>query len=439
MIQIQERWIVTVGLLCLSPWLGGCKKFLSVPFRGGADTKTEAQSPFHFWVLDGGQRDEQLPPASADHLFTELVDLAGEGSLQTLTQRSIIPKTVSLTASNGKPRNLYLVWPEDSFGSSILEAHFVHQIQNSLNESEGGGQRFSVSWDQKGHRWFIFLSQLFEGNEAKVNPADIHWVNLDLLLKDGTHRWVQIGLKLAGPMPRLVSKVLEPVKVSDSEAFILREEWQNPTARKLVLWVRPLASTRLKLRVQLAIPRYSQRKYQRPSGPVYEYQNSIAPFRVSSLSVYKGSEELGEFRWPEAEAFDSQNWEKLELDPHSVLTLEWRAEPQSGLPRCTVPLPEIHEFRWTMVNCDHVYFFESDHCPLPSSSQSIQSFKKIISETWTISSTWFEGKLDREIRVTEPAEYLGLGILVGHRSIPVGLQKGEDFKPAQAFSCQGIF
>lgn len=374
--------------------------------------------------------------------------LPAEGvSFVAQQDRMVLPQTFHLGDSEGRSRSLWLAWPE-TFGSTlILDAHFSHRVQNALNQNQGEEERWSASWDQENRRWFLSINRLFEGRETQLNPADVHWFNFDFLLKEGTHRTIQLGLKLMGPPPQLRFKFIEPSHLQQPSGLIqsfysswsFHEQWENSTDRKLTFWLLPEEKTGLQFRTELKVPRFVERKNQEPLGPFPEYHESSVPLSLTALNVNHGNGLPGGFYSFPRILKKVSPWVKIQLDPRETLTLEWKVSAGQRVTRCQVPEPEIHEFHWKLVQCGLFLYLPLDQCPHSTGVEFPQELTKKVIEDWSITSALVEGDFKREVRISDAVvEFPEEGVLASDR-IPIRVLGGENPHSAGRFPCQGIF
>lgn len=450
-------------VLMLSVYLSACGGARRITFEQMSNSKNPGikaeEDPFRFWILRGKQSDPRLPSATMSAVFTgENQDGEQEVEGETLgapvivkQDLTIIPKTISLSSPE-KSKGLFLAWPAKLFGSIIVDTHFEHHIQNALNQSEGSVDRSSASWDEQHQRWYISLSEFFENHETELNPADVHWFSFDFLLKDGGRKFLRVGLKLMGPPPKIQPKLVELKPTASASQFAqsfrsdwsIREQVTNPTSRKLALWVRPGKERSVQVRTQLMIPRFVENKSEPPSGPFREYQESVATLRFGEMKVTQGNETRSDLQWPVSK--NQNSWVKIEMEPAEVLNIEWKATPQAGTPRCSIPEPETHSFRWSKLNC----FFSLNplarlKCLTSGNDLPMEIHSKEIKETWSVTSVLLQGALEREIRVTdfsqdsiedEAADSTQFSLF---EKIPLKILVGETPQKASNFTCQGIF
>jgi|GEM_PF-5099284 len=459
-------FVVSIVLMT-SVVLAACGGTRRVSFEEMSNSKNPGlkaeEDPFRFWILNGSQRDPRLPSSTLGYAFTTETQEREEESLgvpvTVKEDLTIIPQTISLSSSE-KSKGLFLAWPAKLFGSTIVETHFEHHIQNPLNQSEGSVDRSSASWDEQHQRWYISLSEFFQNHETELNPADVHWFSFDFLLKDNGRKFLQVGLKLMGPPPKIQPKLIELKPIADANRFVqslrsgwsIREQLTNPTQRMLALWVRLGQERNVRIRTELVVPRFVENKSEEPSGPNYEHYESFASLRFDGLKVTKGSEVRADLQWTESSGVQnsSQNsmssWVRIEMQPAETFIFEWKANPQASHLRCSIPEPEIHSFRWSKLSCLlDINPFTRLKCLAGGPYLKLAIYSKEIKETWSVASVQFQGVLEREIRVTDfsrdsiEEENIDLTQVSLFEKIPVKLQVGESPHKATSFACQGLF
>lgn len=421
--MIKKKLIFGAGLLFVLTSCGGLKK-------GKIESSQTAQGGalnFQIWVLTGDRGEAQSFVAQQDQM--------------------VLPQTFRLSDLEGKPRGLSIAWSEALWGTLILDAHFSHRAQNALNQNQGEPERWSASWDQENRRWFVSLSEFFKGRESELNPADVHWFSFDFLLKEGSHRTLQLGLKLLGPAPRLRYKFLEPSYPSEPSRLIqafysswsFHEQWENLSDRKLTLWLLPEEKTGLQFRTELTVPRYVEKKNQEPSGPFPEYHESRVPLALAALKVSSGNDSFGGFYSFPRSVKKVNPWIKLELGARETVNLEWKVSPGQKIPRCQVPEPEVREFHWKLIRCGLFFYLPLDQCHHPPGPELPSVFTKKITEDWSITSALVEGAFKRTVRVSDPVIELPEEGVLESDQIPIRVLSGENPHSAKEFFCQGIF
>ena len=249
----------------------------------------------------------------------------------------IPPPATAVQMKEGKGYHpLYLTWTEESLGAIIQQAHYEHRIQDEKNAEIGEVDRFNASFDDRNRVWFIPLSRFFKRSEQDADPAEVHFITLDLLKAGGERVLIKVRLRMAAPVPLIQAKVL-PMGVPGPRFLFTRtivkegwpmltEEYTNPTARRLALWIRlgnqpgPTVA-----------PHLNQFLFFAGCGTEW---HSVAtqylvqfPLLVGRLRVKIGVEGS----W-ETDSVKDGKWRRFNLGPTETISLSWMADLPAGYP-----------------------------------------------------------------------------------------------------------
>ena len=316
-------------------------------------------------------------------------------------------KVISLPdPENPRDRPLFLVWHEDVLGSPIREAHYEYRIESVYNEKRRAATREPVSFDPETRRWFIPFESLFGRREFDVDPSEKQHLRLDLLLADHSRVELQVRFRALGPVPpieHLGSRGLvnnlgkltstEMFQNARSELVLHEESLSNPTRRTLHYWVKAVQTGPFHLTSNLEVTRYYLDG--KPScsllvdtytcfadvDPVYrrtENGHLEAQMRVGL--------KIGEGVKKEQFASSSGQWVSIKIPALATMRLQWIAEPD-GAP-VDLPPPVQRQLVWT------VAIWKDFFSPVVPENRSYSA-----AETWSVTSTQFEGGFSRDIRV----------------------------------------
>jgi hypothetical protein len=433
-VQLTKAWCVWAWILI--PALSACGGLRKLPWESEtqkASTLPNNAEPFQLWVLPQG----------------EAPDFPVEDTSKALNQDSLIHQeeivfqdTFPVLPTKEKSRPLFLVWPENSFGSQIVDAHYEHQVKDPLNRTFGEPDRESASFDSKSQRWFIPFSRFFRGSASELNPADIHRVTLDLVLSDHSRKRLRVDFKLLGPIPQIPILAL-PLGLTGSARewsakaalpagrSVWKEQLSNPTRRPLALWISLNGPSVLELKTQLQFPEYTVNNNRPPSGPFPRYFESLGHLRIGKLLVTgnRGTATTLYFNENKAEL-----WQKVVFNPLETLTLEWVAVPPANAIRCPLPPTQTATFSWETRSFSHCH--EGD-----CMGGDFNYHEQTLVQPWSVVSSRIEGEWSRELRVAET--FLSSSDVLKDtdpQPLPVKTQFtiGEPARPAAPLGCQGI-
>jgi hypothetical protein len=443
-----EQASVACVLLVILTGCGGMRKIPLGNVNPGSSPAPSEQSaqahPFLLWVLPQGVHPEFPVEEPSQALNREVL---------TETEEIVFQDTFRVHLPESNPRSLFLVWPEASFGSRIVDAHYEHQIKDSLNRTQGEPDRESASFDAKTQRWFIPFSRFTRGNPVEINPADIHRVTLDLLLSDHTRRRIRVNFKMMGPIPPILLKKLAggqvktPLELSSKTAasdgwITSREQLTNPTSRHLALWVRVHSRGTLQLRSQLMHSRYTGHENKPPSGPDFDFFDSVASLQLAELRIFGDQGTSEKMDLQQRPDLDSSGWTKIDFKPFEILTLEWIARAETAVQKCGVPPAETLDVTWmttTPMRCIRGECIGGDAVFHP----------RTVTQTWSVVSATIDGSWNRELRLAEA--FLSASDVLsetGRETLPVGTQNREEVvaqilvgappRLAPRLNCQGL-
>ncbi len=367
-------------------------------------------------------------------------------------------------------RNLYFVWPEDSFGSLLQSVIYSHQVFDRNQRELGSLRSFSAWHDTENHRWFIPLQFLFQGRDhyrdVDISPSDIQLLTLELVPERGPSRIVRIQFHAVGPFPQFeFSSVAATQPTGSTNAWIQlasnqgvaihRDTIHNPTSRSFSVWIRSLPENAdsIRLNTYLQESYFESRPSSHPVGPLWNNFRSVARLEERSVIVrhHPGTSEV--------QRLDNTQWKRIPLSPHENLTLEWKAKAAVSERDCSVPRSSVRHYTWNETPRIQVPGLRPGSKPLDISS----AFKDLgpfrlrtiprstdLTLEWRVAGGEVVGHWLREIRVThdfvqegrdsQAGDLFGSEFLTLTRSEMAGaLLLGNRLDSYRSFDCQGIF
>lgn len=383
----------------------------------------------------------RVAPAGGDPEFPD--GSQGETSLVSNGEEFVFKKTLRLPRNGG----LFLVWSESALDSTIRDAHYSHQVQDSANRTSGAPDRAAASFDPIHRSWFLPLARLIEKRGVSaVSPADLHLIVLDLLLADGSRREFRIYLKLAGPMPALNLRKLDfqpGDAASANHGVVLRQELSNPHPMPLTAWL--AADSSLSWKASIASSRWQERRGEPPLGPFWDRRESEVRVEPAELWIRRpGSAD-------ERLVLEESGFARLVLEPGEAVEIAWAVRPALDSVRCSLPAPFSREVRWTTRTRSHCRPGRGGEGECFGGDETLHSTR--VTEETRVAGAQFSGELSIRLLVSEDwmdAEDLALELhadLDGTQgsvrdevtSQAVQASSGDYVAAEATYPCQGVF
>jgi hypothetical protein len=423
---------------------------------------TPLDDTLQFRVVEASDSDPTQPdPQRNLDTTTELDDSVLEGNTLVFLNNLHLPDPTTSSSSVSNPKKepkkqLFLVWPDQLFGSTIRTATYTHQaLTPTFKRIPNAGSGPTQAWhDVKNNRWHIPLSELFNKGGSytsnSVELAHIQSLHLDLVPQLGPNQSFEIQFHILPPLPTLTLQAvtLNPPSVAATLATtfttqgseIHQERITNPTQRTLKLWIKAWSNAgKLKivnyLNIHHDMPTYFMQADPNFSAFLDSHQRvSEGQARIQSLLA------THEDGTPESFSLNPGQWISVALRPSEKLNLSWRAGPTPSTPICKIPPTQSHSY-------------------VRNSPLHILPIILTIQMSWDIVSTKIVGDWEREIRVSHdfiPPEF-ATGVLpsglastrisssdLDSSEVQIGtvtsqLQSGTDLPKAIPFSCAGTF
>lgn len=380
----------------------------------------------------------ELPEASDAGKKIELVT---EGSV------AIAKNTLRLPRPE-KDAPLFFVWNESVFASPIRQAFFTHRTQDPRNQLSGPMDRLPASFDPETRRWFIPLASLFPAANLSLDPAEQHWLLLDLLLANGDRLEFAVGLKLGLPLPPVQFQALSTPATPEASRFgsilthqghaLVSESLQNPSRQRVALWIQGQGN--LSFRTSVLLSRFEPRPDAEPTGPHWYRFESGASASLRGVRVHRGGQ-MTEL------PVTNGKWHKLMLNPFEKVELQWLAgrDPSAGL--CQLPGPVTREIGWTW----HQPAIRLG--PFKTNLPGDVPMRVSVTEEAKVGGTLLQGRFQRRLILATPESAVTPEMIEGQLrndnpelaetgaplDLPVNLASG-DWMPGNApFHCQGFF
>ncbi|MCM2323246.1 MAG: hypothetical protein NDJ90_08280 [Oligoflexia bacterium] len=393
--------------------------------------------------LIGPESSDPEVPARA-----ELPPYPGKNEEVTASAQEIVFKS-ALQLPEPAKGPLFLAWDERALGPAIQNAYYSHRIVDSLNRPRGELSRDSALHDRASRRWFLSLSRLFADRPSDADPSDTQILTLDLQLEDGSRVEYEIRFKAVGPLPPVQNRLVTSAAPGDALAWsraaskqgwpLVREEFANPSARPVALWVRKAGDDSLELTSNLRASTFEQNGNLPPVGPVVRDYWTTARVHVGLLRVVRtdGAEDL-------ALRPDDDRWVRLVLRPGETLTLEWKLVPGSGVAPCPLPATQPRVFRWTESVVTHRCQRMNREAECLDTYKTVQR-EQTAMEEWQLDGAELSGVFHREAMVTDPSEVFSAPqdqprMLTLQKGIgQVSLKTGRGRVAKNAWACMGLF
>ncbi len=394
-------------------------------------------------IVRSEERDPSLPSLDSEGIVQDAV--AGGSSL---IFKEVIPMGVPGRMGTGRERPLFLVWKPESLGSPIVNAYYIYEKRDAFNQKTGTAERKNVFQDKENGRWFIPLAEVVGSVPENVDPTELHWVTLELHREDRSIVNIQVGFRVLGPLPKLMISVLGGGEPPPSPAefgrrvlhqgwIVAREEYHNPSARKLSLWIRQSGESHVSFNSQLAYMTYRQVGMSHDEAviePVSHRYSSETALRFNRVRILRSSmnEDL---------SMTSLNWQRVDLNPFETIQFEWGVEAFLNPSICQMPVPRELVFEWIITRSDHHGRGEG----APSETVFARSTSRM--ESWSVASARLVARLHRQVLLADPYatrdEVLALTParalkIVDEGDGDIDLRRGE-YASAPELSCQGFF
>jgi hypothetical protein len=246
---------------------------------------------------------------------------------------------------------LFLVWDErGALGSPIQTARYAHRIQRSDNRVDGTTASFAVDWDQDHARWYIPLADLMRQDTSSSDALEMHLVDLDLVLQNGTRLEFQIRFRVTAPVSALrVTRLDVPGQTDVGSAageMLSGDGWEvvayrieNPSFRRIrVRMLNPEANVQVRSILNQTVWRVD-RPFQAPYGATEYFdtrvQGGLQTVEVCVDHFHCSTQDL---HLDLPLVFD--------LDGSAGAEVHWRVGHRAGEPVCDVPRPRLQHVEW---------------------------------------------------------------------------------------------
>lgn len=375
----------------------------------------------------------------------------------------VVLVTQSKVKKNGKtvsePDPLFLVWDRDALGSPIVNAFYTLQKKDALNRDSGTLQRKNAYLDRNNSRWFLPLLEIIKEFD-NANEAETHWVTLELQLQDQRIAYIEIGMRVSGPLPAVQVTELGAESFSGTAIELARlptrpkgwvfaaEKYFNPSERKLKLWLKTDASG-FDVLQGLSYNHYEDAGWidaNRSHALNLTWIHAKNLFSLKNTGVFI-TRQSDEFQTTEQLDLTQDSWLQIDLGSKETVTIEWSATTVGSVPKCSFGNSASRTFSWAKDEVCTGSSSRSDYgkvCTIRTPAET-----KVVSEWWRSVGAVITGSSQRQVWLTEsyaPKDTLealddaGIArMLIQDQGVPRLEQTGEVDGNWPNYGCDGIF
>ncbi|MBY0470763.1 hypothetical protein K2X30_06295 [bacterium] len=245
------------------------------------------------------------------------------------------------------PKGLFLSWNEKLAGKRITNAYYTPELQDDQNRATGGGERKNATFQSEGGYWFFPLLDLLGGDAQQANPAEMHWILLELHVEDAAVITLRVGLRMVGDLPAIrVEKLSQGNRAAQlapeyfltelsrtGKGWVVSEDrFKNPSLRKLSLEFSP-SSAHYSVRSIFVFDRLNSAMGQ---SLVSRHVSQTFALEPTSWEIVRFKYSAAKQAWQEE--VQSQPWSnealQVELGPNEQIRVRTIAKIAGGLLTC---------------------------------------------------------------------------------------------------------